>query len=161
MVSEVPEGERDGNSEELVVVAQPDGRWNRHHGSAGFTIRAVITGVIVGIIMCFSNMFFGLRTGWVTMGSLQSALLGYGAFSSRCCHRGRPLNPAENVMIQTVSVAVATMPLAAGFVGIIPALTLMDEPVSLNAGTMIVWSLGIAFFGVFLAVPLRKHLVSC
>ena len=30
--------------------------------------------------MCFSNMYFGLQTGWVTMGSLQSTILGFGVF---------------------------------------------------------------------------------
>lgn len=30
---------------------------------------------------------------------------------------------AENVIVQTTAVATATMPLAAGFVGVVPALT--------------------------------------
>ncbi len=55
-------------------------------------VRSIVVGLIVGSIMCFSNMYdiishkthyrryFGLQTGWVTMGSLQSTLLGFGAF---------------------------------------------------------------------------------
>lgn len=60
------------------------------------------------------------------MGSLQSALLGYGVFkaleSQGIC---RGFSAAENVIVQTTAVATATMPLAAGFVGILPALSLV------------------------------------
>ena len=31
------------------------------------TLRAVLGGIMVGGILCFSNMYFGLQTGWVTM----------------------------------------------------------------------------------------------
>ena len=33
--------------------------------------RAVIVGLLVGTLMNFTNMYFGLLTGWVTMGSIQ------------------------------------------------------------------------------------------
>ena len=51
----------------------------------------------------------------VTMGSLQSAILGFGIFKvleGRCGVKG--LSLAENVIIQTTAVATATMPLSAG-----------------------------------------------
>lgn len=35
------------------------------------TFRAVGTGLLVGSLLCCSNTYFGLQTGWVTMGSLQ------------------------------------------------------------------------------------------
>jgi hypothetical protein len=35
------------------------------------TLRAVVAGVLIGSLLCCSNMYFGLQTGWVTMGSLQ------------------------------------------------------------------------------------------
>jgi uncharacterized oligopeptide transporter (OPT) family protein len=35
------------------------------------TIRALAIGLGVGTLLCCSNMYFGLQTGWVTMGSLQ------------------------------------------------------------------------------------------
>ena len=31
------------------------------------TLRALLGGIVVGGILCFSNMYFGLQTGWVTM----------------------------------------------------------------------------------------------
>lgn len=35
------------------------------------TVRALVAGILIGSLLCSSNMYFGLQTGWVTMGSLQ------------------------------------------------------------------------------------------
>lgn len=35
------------------------------------TTRALVSGLLVGTLLCFSNTWFGLQSGWVTMGSLQ------------------------------------------------------------------------------------------
>ena len=79
------------------------------------TVRAVATGLCVGSILCFSNTYFGLQTGWVTMGSLQSAILGFGVFRVlQCWECMKDFSMEENVIVQTTSVATATMPLAAG-----------------------------------------------
>ncbi|KAK9902795.1 hypothetical protein WJX75_006292 [Coccomyxa subellipsoidea] len=131
------------------------------------TFRAVGTGLLVGSLLCCSNTYFGLQTGWVTMGSLQSAVLGFGIF--RVLERygiTSGLSVAENVILQTTSVATATMPLAAGLVGIIPALGIMTPrqnpplgPIVLSPGQLLLWSLGLAFFGVFIAVPLRTQTI--
>lgn len=64
-----------------------------------------------------------------------------------------PMTPQENVVLQTTAVATGTMPLAAGFVGIIPALSLLSYerdgtgPIHINWLTGMGWSLGVAFFG--------------
>ncbi|KAI4255572.1 MAG: hypothetical protein LQ352_002516 [Teloschistes flavicans] len=64
----------------------------------------------------------------------------------------------------TVATAVGTMPLGCGFVGVIPALNYLLEPeengpLQLSAGKLILWSLGICFFGVVFAVPLRREVI--
>jgi hypothetical protein len=55
---------------------------------------------------------------------------------------------------------------AAGLVGIIPALGMMspeqnppDGPIVFSPGQLLLWSLGLAFFGVFIAVPLRTQTI--
>lgn len=112
-------------------------------------------------------MYFGLQTGWISMMSLQSSLLGYAVFKPFQGRLRVAFGPIENVLLQTTAVATATMPLAAGFVGIVPALALLTEedrvggPIRLSASQLIIWSLGLAFFGVFFAVPLRTQTVRC
>jgi len=130
-----------------------------------FTIRAVLCGLLIGTVMCFSNMYFGLQTGWISMMSLQSSLLGYAMFKPFKSKLRRAFGPIENVVLQTTAVATATMPLAAGFVGIIPALQSMTEEdhpgggLQFTSWQLIVWSLGVAFFGVFFAIPLRTQTI--
>lgn len=57
------------------------------------------------------------------------------------------------------------MPLAAGFVGILPALGLLDEerdgvpPLHLSWLGAVGWSCAVAFFGVFLSPPIRKQVI--
>jgi uncharacterized oligopeptide transporter (OPT) family protein len=64
--------------------------------------------------MCFSNMYFGLQTGWISMMSLQASLLGFAIFKPFQNGLSNHFGPKENVYLQTVAVATATMPLAAG-----------------------------------------------
>ncbi|KAG0056584.1 hypothetical protein BGZ83_004366 [Gryganskiella cystojenkinii] len=142
-----------------------------HQDLPHFTWRSVVVGIFIGTLLCFTNMYFGLQTGWISMMSLQSSLLGFAMFKAARGYLKTPFGPAENIILQSVAVATGTMPLAAGFVGIIPALqmlTVEDNPASefhaggpifLSAGQMILWSLAIAFFGVFIAVPLRRQVV--
>ncbi|KAJ1959025.1 OPT super [Dipsacomyces acuminosporus] len=130
-----------------------------------FTWRAVIVGLFFGTILCFSNMYFGLQTGWISMMSLQSSLVGFAVFKALERVLDIPFGPAENVVLQTTAVAAATMPLAGGFVGILPALKQLEPKEShgarteLNYGQLCAWGLALAFFGVFFAVPLRKQAI--
>ncbi|EGC36348.1 hypothetical protein DICPUDRAFT_32017 [Dictyostelium purpureum] len=134
------------------------------------TLRSVIAGTLIGGIMCFSNMYFGLQTGWVTMGSLQSTLLGFLFFKLIEKHLKVRFNHFENVLLQTIAVATATMPLAGGFVGIIPALNTLfkdengsgeslEKPSYFSWWGLILWAFSLAFFGVFFAVPLRRQTI--
>ncbi|KAK4684568.1 required for meiotic nuclear division protein 1, partial [Tremellales sp. Uapishka_1] len=135
-----------------------------------FTFRAVAVGLLVGVVLCMTNIYFGLQTGWVSMMSLQSALLGFAIFKvfpliPSMFPNSKPLTVQENVVLQTTAVATGTMPLAAGLVGIIPALGMLDfeqdgrGPVSLGYWSLVMWCLAVAFFGVFLAAPLRRQVI--
>jgi uncharacterized oligopeptide transporter (OPT) family protein len=128
------------------------------------TPRAVAVGLVIGTLACFSNSYFGLQTGWISMMSLPLSLLGFAVFKLFSKQLKYPFSPVENVLVQTVAVAVGTMPLAAGLVGIIPALEKLllpqeGGPLQLNWGMLIIWSIGVAFFGVFFAVPLRRQVI--
>jgi uncharacterized oligopeptide transporter (OPT) family protein len=75
-----------------------------------------------------------------------------------------PFSPVENVLVQSVAGAVGTMPLGCGFVAVIPALEylLLEEeggPLRLSLGRLVVWAVGICFFGVVFAVPLRRQVI--
>jgi uncharacterized oligopeptide transporter (OPT) family protein len=129
-----------------------------------FTLRGVVVGLIIGVVICFSNMYFGLQTGWISGMAMPSALLGFSYFKLVSRYINYPFSPVENVLIQSVAGSVGTMPLGCGFVGVIPALQFLLEkseggPLRLSLTKMIVFALGIAFFGVVFAVPLRKQVI--
>lgn len=129
-----------------------------------FTIRGVLVGLVIGVIICFSNTYFGLQTGWVSGMAMPAALIGFAWFKSIARWINYPFTPVENVLVQTVAGAVGTMPLGCGFVGVMPALNYLlrkDEngPLVLGTWKLVVWALGICFFGVAFAVPLRREVI--
>ncbi|KAJ2851001.1 OPT super [Coemansia brasiliensis] len=142
------------NGNHLVDVTQPQ-----------FTWRAVVVGLLFGTVLCFSNLWFGLQSGWISMMSLQASLVGFAVFKALERVLSIPFGPAENVILQTTAVATATMPLAGGFVGILPALKMLDSDeangarTELNFGQLCAWGMALTFFGVFFAVPLRRQMV--
>ncbi|KAF6831681.1 oligonucleotide transporter (OPT oligopeptide transporter) [Colletotrichum plurivorum] len=133
------------------------------HGRS-FTIRGVLVGLLVGLVICFSNMYFGLQTGWVSTMTMPASLMGFGIFKAMSRHLKFPFSPVENVLVQTVAGSMAIMPLGCGFVGVIPAMNYLltaDEqgPLNISLWKLILWSLGLCYFGVVFAVPLRRQVI--
>ena len=138
-----------------------------------FTLRGVLVGLAIGTIVCFSNTYFGLQTGWVSGMAMPSALMGFAVMRAaqpllvrlpEMLSPGRPFSPVENVLVQSVSASVGTMPLGCGFVGVVPALEYLLKkeeggPLRVSLGKLIIWALGLCFFGVVFAVPLRREVI--
>jgi OPT family oligopeptide transporter len=129
-----------------------------------FTFRSTLVGLVIGVVICFSNTYFGLQTGWVSGMAMPASLIGFGFFKTISKYLTLPFTPVENVLVQTVAGAVGTMPLGCGFVGVIPALEFLlkrteGAPIELGMGRLMLWSLGVCLFGVVFAVPLRKEVI--
>src|SRR3954454_4816796 len=134
-----------------------------------FTFRGTIVGILIGVIICLSNTYFGLQTGWVSGLAMPASLIGFAVFKSMSRYLSLPFTPVENVLVQTVAGAVGTMPLGCGFVGVIPALEFLLKPgadgpegdggegeggpLNLSFWKLVIWSLGVCLFGVVFAVP--------
>jgi len=129
-----------------------------------FTIRSVVVGLVIGTIICLSNTYFGLQTGWISGMAMPASLISFAYFKLVSRYLKLPFTPVENVLVQTVAGAVGTMPLGVGLVGVLPALEFLLEekeggPLSISLGRLILWSVGVCFFGVFVAFPLRKEVL--
>jgi OPT family oligopeptide transporter len=136
------------------------------HAAKGqnFTLRGILVGLGVGLIICFSNMYFGLQTGWISSMSMPASLIGFAFFRTLQKHLDIPFLPVENVLVQSVAGSMGTMPLGCGFVGVMPALNYMlkpeeQGPLFLSLWKLILWALGLCFFGVVFAVPLRRQVI--
>ena len=158
------------------VEEDHEGLWSEHDNMSrldpikdvkearNFTFRGLLVGSLIGIVICFSNMYFGLQTGWISSMAMPSALIGFAFFKSVSRSLDYPFTPVENVFVQSVAGSVGTMPLGCGFVGVIPALSFLlrpeeNGPLDLSLLQLIVWSVGICFFGVIFAVPLRRQVI--
>ncbi len=146
---------------ELGKYCADDGGGAEGHS---FTVRGLVVGLVVGILICFSNTFFGLQSGWISGMTMPASLIGFTFFKTVSRHLSFPFSPVENVLVQTVATSVGTMPLGCGFVGVVPALEYLltpaeNGPLKLSLGRLIVWSLGLSFFGVVFGVPLRKQVI--
>ncbi|KEY69488.1 hypothetical protein S7711_02026 [Stachybotrys chartarum IBT 7711] len=129
-----------------------------------FTVRGVAAGLAVGTVICAANVYFGLQTGWVSIMSMPASLMGFGVFRLLRPHLRFPFSPVENVLVQSVACGMAIMPLGCGLVGVIPAMEYLlaeDEMGPLRLGTwqLIAWSIGLCYFGVVFAVPLRRQVI--
>lgn len=165
---EVVNGESDREDGPDASLLQRDDAQNflaeQAEQGQNFTLRGTLVGLAIGVIICFSNMYFGLQTGWVSGMAMPAALIGFGFFKTVARCISYPFTPVENVLVQTVAGAVGTMPLGCGFVGVMPALNYLlkseeNGPLVLSSGKLIVWSVGICLFGVVFAVPLRKEVI--
>ncbi|KIY03510.1 uncharacterized protein Z520_00201 [Fonsecaea multimorphosa CBS 102226] len=129
-----------------------------------FTFRGVAVGTLIGVIITFSNVYFGLQTGWVSGMAMPASLIGFAVFKSISRYLVLPFTPMENVLVQTVAGAVGTMPLGLGFVGVMPAIQFLlkqseGAPVDLSLWRLFVWGVGLCLFGVVFGVPLRKQVI--
>ncbi|KAK2738325.1 hypothetical protein FQN57_007085 [Myotisia sp. PD_48] len=162
-------------NEEQNTMPLPSSLSPHQTSAQSFTPRSLLVGLGIGILITFSNTYFGLQTGWISSMAMPSSLIGFAVFKSVSRHLSFPFSPVENVLIQTVAGAVGTMPLGCGFVGVIPAMEYLIRegpdgergdggmgeggPLKLSFWKLVVWSLGVCLFGVVFAVPLRKEVI--
>ncbi|KAF2175358.1 oligopeptide transporter-like protein [Zopfia rhizophila CBS 207.26] len=129
-----------------------------------FTIRAVIAGLAIGSLVCMSNMYFGLQTGYSSMMSNASSLLGYAVFRLLRPYLILPFSAEENVLVQTVAGAAGCIPVTAGLLGVIPGIEYLLNKNDFGPGPLpywelFRWSIGICFFGLIFAMLFRNHFV--
>ena len=130
-----------------------------------FTFRALISGLFIGILVNLSNTYYGLRIGAGSSMAMVSGLIGYVGFKTFSRYTVKRFTPAENVLIVSTATATGCMPLTAGFIGIIPALEYLigpDEngPVRVKFASLILWSIGLCFFGIIFASSLRESFIE-
>ncbi len=116
------------------------------------TLKAVLLGVVLSMILGAANMYLGLRVGLTVSASIPAAVISMGVLR---LFRNR--NVLENNMVQTG--ASAGESLAAGVLFTIPALLLLGywTEVSYVETTLIALTGGI--LGVLFTVPLRRALI--
>lgn len=124
------------------------------------TLKAALTGVILGGLLSICNVYTGLKIGWGLNMSITGILLAlafWTVINKLSIGRIRSLNRLENNVNQS-AVSAAGAVSSAGLVSAIPALEMME-------GTRLVWwqlSLWVAvvcFVGIAVAMGLRRQMI--
>ena len=127
--------------------------YSPQQGELQLTVRSVVAGCLLGGVVSCMNIYMGLKIGWSFGGSLIAAILGFGVFMVM----GKSLSVLECNITQTTGSAAGTMASAAGLLAAIPAMTLLGFEIPLPG--LFIWSLSVAYLGVFFAVPLRRQMI--
>ncbi|MEX5560684.1 OPT family oligopeptide transporter [Pseudomonas rhodesiae] len=124
------------------------------------SLRAVVTGTLLGILLTPSNVYAGLKIGWSFNMSIIALLVGYAIWQglARRSSQGLPWTLHESNINQTVASAAASI-ISGGLVAPIPAYTLLTGN-QLDALPMIAWVFSVSFLGIWIAWYLRPSLLN-
>jgi putative OPT family oligopeptide transporter len=122
------------------------------------TVRAIVTGMVLGALLTPCNVYSGLKIGWSFNMSIAAALLSFAFWKAASPLFGaRPWNMLENNLNQTAASASASI-ISAGLVAPIPALTLLTGR-QFTFGVLVVWVFVVSFLGVIVALGLRRQML--
>jgi len=117
------------------------------------TIRALVLGTLIGLVMCAANIYIGLKAGMTVCASIPAAVISMGILRG-ILRRGTIL---ENNIVQTIGSAGES--LAAGIIFTMPALVLAGLWDDFHYWTVTLIALLGGSLGVFFMIPLRRTLI--
>lgn len=128
--------------------------------SPQLTVRAVVTGMVLGAVMCLANLYIVLKTGWSVGVTLTASIMAWALFSVV----GRALGPKHHMGILENN-AMGSVASAAGYMtgggnmAALPALIMLtgQRPSPL---VLMAWFACIAGLGVFAAIPIKRQLIN-
>ncbi|MCI0997292.1 OPT family oligopeptide transporter [Pseudomonas sp. ICMP22404] len=124
------------------------------------SVRAVSTGIVIGILLTPSNVYAGLKIGWSFNMSIIALLIGYAIWQglARRSAGRQPWTLHESNINQTVASAAASI-ISGGLVAPIPAYTLLTGQ-QLDAIPMVAWVFSVSFLGIWIAWYMRPSLLN-
>ncbi|MGZ3424557.1 MAG: OPT family oligopeptide transporter [Polyangiales bacterium] len=141
----------------------PDIRWLREvyrPNDRQLTVRAVITGMLIGGVMSLSNLYIVLKTGWSFGVTITAGILAFVIFQlgKRMGLVKTEFGMLENNAMQSVASAAGYMT-GGGTVAAIPGLMYLTHS-TVPAHQIFVWITALAFFGVFVAIPMKRQMIN-
>jgi OPT family oligopeptide transporter len=141
----------------------PDQEWLKNVYRGGIrqlTPRAVVAGMFLGAVMCLSNLYVVLKTGWSLGVTVTACILGFALFRAL---RGiglsrEPFTLLENSAVGSVAAAAGYMT-GGGNMAAVPALLLLTG-MRPGPAAMFFWFAVIAAMGVCAAIPIKRELVN-
>ena len=141
----------------------PERYWLEHvyqGGARQLTVRAVIAGMLIGAVMCLSNLYVILKTGWSLGVTLTACILAFATFGML---RGVGLvrddfSTLENNAMGSVASAAGYMT-GGGNMAAVPALLMLTGTLP-PSGWLVAWFAAVSALGVFAAIPIKRQLIN-
>jgi len=129
-------------------------------GEKQLTPRAIIAGMLIGGVMCLSNLYVFFKTGWSLGVTLTACILAFAVFE---LFRAAKLTKSEFTILENN--AMGSVASAAGFMtggGNMAAFgaLLMTTTMRPDPFWMMLWFGAIAALGVFAALPIKRQLIN-
>jgi putative OPT family oligopeptide transporter len=124
------------------------------------TLRAILMGAVIGVVMSLSNLYVGLKTGWSLGVAITACILSFSigtAFQKAGLLRSN-LSILENNCMQSTASS-AGYSTGSTIVGSISAL-LMIRGEHLPFLTLLLWTIFLAILGVMMAVPMKRQMIN-
>lgn len=128
--------------------------------SPQFTVRAVLTGMVLAAVLSACNVYAGLRIGWGFNMSIVAALLSYGFWQGLSKLTGgfvRPWGILENNINQTAASSGASVS-SAGLVAPVPALAMLTGQ-TLSWHWLALWVFSVMMVGITVAIGVRRQML--
>lgn len=122
------------------------------------TLRAILTGMLLGALLTPCNVYSGLKIGWSFNVSIIALLVasGFWALLDRLRLSG-PLGVGEGNIAQTTASSSANI-ISGGLVAPVPALAMLTGA-NLPADQLVAWVFAVSFLGIWVAWYLRDSLI--
>lgn len=130
------------------------------HVSPQLTVRALLTGMILGALLSICNVYLGLKIGWGTNVSITGILIGFAMWRTIAVTFGPKagrFTMLENNINQSACSAAAAVS-SAGLVAPIPALTMMTGD-TLSWPVLALWVFSVCLVGITVATGLRRQMI--
>src|SRR6187401_488190 len=120
-----------------------------------FTFRAVLTGVILGLVFGASSLYLVLKVGITVSASIPVAVISLALFRAWSKFGGRDATILENNIVQTAGSAGESVAFGLGVT--MPAIMILGF--DLEIGRVMLVSLLGALLGILMMIPLRRALI--
>jgi uncharacterized oligopeptide transporter (OPT) family protein len=126
------------------------------------TFRAMAMGAVLGFVMCLSNLYVGLKTGWGLGVAITAAILSYAIYGAltRLSPRlfGGQLSILENNAMASCASSAGYS--TGGTMISATAAYLIVNGVHIAPGVLLLWTFFLSALGVFFAVPLKRQMIN-
>lgn len=126
--------------------------------SRELTLRALLTGLILGAMLTPSNIYSGLKIGWSFNMSIIALLVGFAIWQNLARFSKRPAWTLHESNINQTTASSAASIISGGLVAPIPAFTLISGQ-QLDTLPLVAWVFSVSFLGIWVAWYLRPSLI--